>query len=212
MIFLAYFSIKGSIIFLDSFLFSILFILINAFSSFKLFKKLIPPNFTTEEIKFYKRYFSKHFTLNEYRKLIDCARRRVYKINTTIVNTGNEFSSIFFLADINTEDISVDLKVNGQTTRILENNSWVGIVEYVDYISNKSSNEINRNDPIFWGIDVVIKFDDDINESKSLNDEELSFISKDVSSELNIKPINNEKEVVIYEWDLSVISFNSELI
>jgi hypothetical protein len=209
MIFLAYFAFRGQIIFLDSIFFSILFIIINAYRSFKLFIKLIPPSFTSEEKKLYNRYFSKYFKLNEYRKLIDCARRRVYRINSTVTNTGNEFTSIFFIADITASDIMVDLRVFGKSTRLLDNNSWIGIVEYVDLISNKVNSDVMKNEPITWGIDIVIKFNNEESvesKSESESDEDmLSSQDEDVGTKFNLSCSAIQNEVVIYEWDLNVI-------
>jgi hypothetical protein len=197
MIFITYFNLNLPKLYVDMLGFSLLFIIINLISSYNLFKKLIPPAFSSEEKKLYNRYFSRHFKANEYRRLLDAARRRVYKVNSTVINQGNEFNSILFVANVSSEEISVTLKSSGTITKSLNNNSWVGLVEYVDYISSKSQTD---KEALVWGVDVDIKFNTNtITEEEKSSD---SYSESVVQLNLNLSRISND--VVIYEWDLFV--------
>jgi hypothetical protein len=200
MIFITFFNLNSPKLFLDSLILAILFIVINLVSSYNLFKKLIPPAFTSEEKRLYNRYFSRHFKANEYRRLLDAARRRVYRVNSTVINQGNEFNSILFVANISSDDIVVSLKSNGTVTKTLTNNSWVGLVEYVDYISTKTQAD---KEAIVWGVEADIKFDTAISEEeKSYTEESFSQATEEEKFTVSISKITNE--VVIYEWDLFV--------
>jgi hypothetical protein len=208
MIFITYFNLRSESLFLDLTVLSILFIIINLVSSYNLFKKLIPPSFSSEEKRLFNRYFSRYFKPNEYRRLLDAARRRVYKINSTVINQGNEFNSILFIANISTEEVVVCLRQNGTITKSLTPNSWIGLIEYVDYISSKPADR----ESISWGVDVQIKINENASVSEDMDktfSEEESFTSeshKDEEGEqLSYSSISKvANQVVIYEWDLFV--------
>lgn len=125
-LFLLFFVLKLPVLYLDAILFDILFIIINAFLSFKLISRLIPPKFTDEQRRIYNEYFCKILKPLEFKRLLKYHRRRVYRVNTMAITKGNCFESIFFVANQTSEDIKIDVKINGNSIARLANHSWVG--------------------------------------------------------------------------------------
>jgi hypothetical protein len=187
--------------------------------------KLVPPKFSSEETKMYNKYFYRYFKPHEFRKLMDSARRRVYKVNTNVVNQGNGFSSLFFVADIIGENVNLDLKNNGAHIKYLNIYGWLGIVEYIEVISTGTiSQAISRGSDFgSWGVslDVCFHISEEQNESGT---EEISgsYVSQDQDQdqdqeqeqleeeeqdyfECDFKEIH--KEVVLYEFDLEVSNY-----
>jgi hypothetical protein len=189
-------------IYLDVQTFNLIFIILNGYLSFKLIMKLIPPKFSSEERKLYNRYFSRYFRPNEYRKLLDYSRRRVYRVNSTIVNTGNGFSSLFFVVDISDDNVKLELKINGNVIKSLSTFGWVGIVEYIEVINKQTLTQaIQSCEYGTWGINLEVNFNiGEVNESEaSASYEEESYFDESLSK------IN--RELVLYEWDLEVEIF-----
>ena len=190
-------------VYFDVQMFNLLFICINSYLSLKLIKKLIPPTFTTEERKLYNKYFSRYFKPNEYKKLINQARRKVYRVNSTIINQGNGFSSLFFLADVSDDGIRLEMKMNGAALRNLSQFGWIGIMEYIWVISKKSLPEAVANAEYgTWGINLEVNFQIGEESGESIE-------SSDISENENIIEIGDSvsriaRELIIYEWDLEV--------
>lgn len=124
--FLLFFVFKLPILYLDVIIFDLLFIIINAFLSFKLISRLIPPNFTYEQKKIYNEYFCKILKPLEFKRLLKYHRRRVFRVNTNVVSRGNCFESIFFIVNVSSDEIKVEVKLNGNSVANLSNYSWVG--------------------------------------------------------------------------------------
>jgi hypothetical protein len=166
-------------------------------------KKLIPPEFSSEERRLYNKYFSRYFKPNEYKKLINLARRKVYRVNSTIINQGNGFSSLFFVADVSDEGIRLDMKMNGAVVRNLSKFGWIGIMEYINLISKKSlSHAIAIGEYGRWGINLEVILNQDQNSS----DSEASDITEEQEEEFYFEGSVSKisRELVIYEWDLEV--------
>jgi hypothetical protein len=209
-LFSTFMSLKYPTIFLDVQTFNLIFIVLNGYFSFNLMMKLVPPKFTTEETRMYNKYFFRYFKPHEFRKLMDSARRRVYKVNTNVVNQGNSFSSLFFVADIVGENVSLDLKSNGVHIKYLNVYGWLGIVEYIEVISSGTiAQAISRGSDFgAWGVSLDVCFHIGEEQNESGTEEEFtggSNISQEEEEdyfECDLKEIH--KEVVVYEFDLEV--------
>jgi hypothetical protein len=200
-LFFIFMGLRYPTVFLDVMIFNVVFIFINAYLSYKLVSKLIPPKFTHEERKLYNRYFSRYMKPDEYRKLIDHCRRRVYRVNSEIVQQGNSFSSLFFVVDASDDSVKLDLRMGEKLIRSVSLYGWVGIIEYVDLISRLTISESLENyDTGTWGVGMHVKFNptDVSEESQSLSSEE----------DFEMDSSNVGKELIIYEWDLEVLILN----
>lgn len=204
-LFMTFMSLRYPTIFIDVECFNIIFILLNAYLSFKLLMKLIPPKFTAEETKLYNDYFCRYFKPNEFKKLVGIARRRVYRVNSSIVNQGNGFSSLFFVVDIIGDNISLELKSNGVLLKGLSKCGWIGIVEYIEVISRSTLTEAIAQGSDFgtWGVnlDVLLHIEEESEEISQLSEESAYEEEQDDLFE-DINPIT--KEVILYEFDLEV--------
>ena len=129
-LFLLFFALKLPVLYFDVIVFDLLFIIINAYLSFKLIARLIPPHFTTEQKQIYNQYFSKILRPIEFKRLLKYHRRKVYRVNTNVITKGNCFESIFFVANMTTDDIKIEVKLNGNSIAKLTNFSWVGKIHY----------------------------------------------------------------------------------
>jgi len=118
---------KLPVLYLDVIIFDSLFIVINAFLSFKLISRLIPPKFTDEQKRIYNEYFCKILRPLEFKRLLKYHRRRVFRVNTNVTAKGNCFESIFFVVNVSSDEVKVDVKLNGNSVASLANYSWVGI-------------------------------------------------------------------------------------
>ena len=125
-LFLLFFALKLPVLYVDAIIFDLLFIIINAFLSFKLVTRLIPPQFNNEQKLLFNDYFGKILKPLEFKRLLKYHRRRVYRVNTNVITKGNCFESIFFVANMTSDDIKIDVKINGNSITKLNNYSWVG--------------------------------------------------------------------------------------
>ncbi len=172
--------------------------------------KLVPPKFSKEEKELYNRYFARYFKPNEFKKLVSIARRRVYRVSSTIINQGNGFESLFFIVSIPTEkSISVELRLGSTTIKNISNDGWIGIVEYTELISKTQlPKAIESREFGIWGINVCVSFgiNDESEESYGScceEDEDRPFgLSQDIGEISVISAVPDE--VVVYEFDLEV--------
>ena len=118
---------KLPVLYLDAIVFDCLFIVINAFLSFKLISRLIPPKFTDEQKNIYNDYFCKILKPLEFKRLLKFHRRRVYRVNSNVINKGNCFESIFFIARVSRDSIKINVKLNGNSVAELTKYGWIGI-------------------------------------------------------------------------------------
>jgi hypothetical protein len=102
-------------------------VIINIYYSIPLLKELIPSELNEEEKIIYKKHFKKFLKRVEFKCLLECHRRRVYKVASTLVNKGNVFSSVFFLAKIPHEvHCQIILKMGRTKISNLTEYSWIG--------------------------------------------------------------------------------------
>jgi len=201
------FGLRYQTIFLDVQTFNFTFIVINSYLSFNLVMKLVPPKFSLDETNLYNKYFYRYFKPIEFRKLMDIARRRVFKVNSNIVNQGNGFSSLFFVAGIVGESVSINIKSNGSFIKGLNPHGWVGIVEYIEVISEGTiSNAVARGSDFgSWGVSVDICFNISEQDNESITVESQSFSNESEEKSIFECDINKiSEEVIIYEFDLEV--------
>ena len=101
----------GDVLFVDTLLLHTSFILINSYTAYKLFFKIIPPEIDKENNYVYNTTFSKFLTKAQYYKLNEIAKRRVYRVNSSISLTGNGFVSIFLIICV-PEEAEIKLRLN----------------------------------------------------------------------------------------------------
>ena len=208
------FSFNLPVFYIDNFIFQLSFVLINIYLSIPLFKELVPPNFDDEEKELFKKHFKKFLKPSEFKHLLSTYRRRVYKVTSRIVNKGNGFSSIFFIAKMPSKcRCSIEINSGRVVLDTLKEYSWVGIVEYMSLIKNTGSikKAVEMNDTGEWLIDCQIIFDKDQNKiinvqsQKSLHDY-YSSLDSDDDEEESITINSKDYEIVAYEWDLEVLN------
>jgi hypothetical protein len=175
-------------------IFNIIFLLINGYKSAKLIMRLIPAKFTEEERKLYNKYFYRYMKPGEYKKLLKYSRRRVYRVNSTIIKQGNGFSSLFFIVDF--KNVKIDLKLDGKTVKVMRQYGWVGILEYVEILSKKSLSEAVLNEDLgSWGVTMQARFDEE---------EIAEEVSEKESEGSNLEEAREGGHLIIYEWDFEV--------
>jgi hypothetical protein len=202
-LFLLIFSLSLPVISIDSVIFNLLFTFINIYLAIPLVKNIIPPNFTKEQKEIFKNHFRNYLTPIELNLLLTAHRRKIYKVTTNIVRSGNEFSSIFFIAKKG-KNCKIEQKSKKRNFGLVEY-SWVGISEYLNLISRKETlakglkefdtGEWNMNFKTSMGESSIIEYDiitmnkTELNETTPFNREDVSRIDED-----NI--------AIIYEFEL----------
>ncbi len=135
-IFMCFFVMNLPVFTIDNFIFQIVFVSINIYESIPLFRNLIPPDFNPEQKELYKKYFKRYLKPVEFMYLLSKHRRRVYKVSSSVVNRGNGFSSLFFVAKV-PKDIVCNIYLKKGKTKIIDIHeySWIGI----KYITKRNS-------------------------------------------------------------------------
>lgn len=208
-IFMLIFSLNLPTFYIDNFIFQFSFVVINIYLSIPLFNELIPPQFTDEQRNLYKSHFKKYLKPSEFKHLLSSFRRRVFKVNSSIVQRGNGFSSIFFIAKLpkKNNNCTIELRTGKIPLSQLVEYSWIGIVEYIKLLNNNQGSlkkALDNHDTELWGVDCTITF----NLTKSPLGRSYEDKSEDEISEDNfdINALNKDDEVIIYEWDLEVFN------
>ena len=129
-IFMFIFVLNLRVLTFDNLIFQIMFVCINIYESVPLLRELIPPNFNTEQKELYKKYFKKYFKPVEFNFLLTKHRRRVYKVSSSVVNKGNGFTSLFFVAKI-PQDVSCNIFIRKGKHKLLDltEYSWIGTIK-----------------------------------------------------------------------------------
>jgi hypothetical protein len=211
-IFMLFFSLNLPTVFIDNFLFQLSFVFIHIYLSIPLFKELIPPTFSDEEKKLFKSHFKKYFTPSEFKHLLSGVRRRVFKVSSSIVQRGNGFSSIFFIAKKPKENpCLIELKSGKKMITNLEEYSWIGIMEYISFIKDTGSlkKALESNDSGVWGVDCLITFGSQSGQMQRTRDDKEFTQEFDDSIEEEVEDnhyLKNKNELIVYEWDLEVFS------
>jgi hypothetical protein len=127
-----YLTLGGSS--LDSFLFSILFLIINIYLTIPIINSIIPPDFNPEDKEMYINQFINYLTKRELEEFLKIGKRKVFRVSSNLVKMGHEFSTIYLITKID-NNCKVKLKSNlGKL--ILSEYSWIGIPEYLNRISS----------------------------------------------------------------------------
>lgn len=195
-------GLRYPVAFYDVIIFNVIFIIINLYLSFKMIIKLVPPKFSPEERKLYNQYFSKCFKPNEFKKLMECSRRKVYKVNTNVITQNTSFYALILIVDLIGKNVKIDLKVNGIVVSKLHQHSWVGIVEYIEIINKQNLSAAIENEECGkWECSVDVQ----LQEIEEEEEEDSDFNDSSFEEKVVIKTDNiNNSQIIIYEWDLYV--------
>lgn len=212
-IFMVFFSLNLRTVYIDNFLFQLSFVFIHIYLSIPLFKELIPPTFSNEQKLLYKSHFKKFFTPSEFKHLLSGVRRRVFKVSSSIVQRGNGFSSIFFIAKRPKDTAcTIELKSGKNLITNLDEYSWIGIMEYISFIRDTGSlkKALELNETGIWAVDCLISFGSQSGEFlKTKEDKEFidNFDESINEEEEDESYLNNKSELIVYEWDLEVLVY-----
>ena len=178
-------------IFLDTLLFNSLFILINIYQSYPLLLEYIEIKLDPLEQKVYEENFKNYLSKRKFRTLISKSVLRFYSEEAEITHSGNSFTTLYYIALIDSSTEVVLLKDNIEIYTLKEN-SWVGIIEFMKYLkadkklieSNKkkvkSSAKIHGNVDLKWDIDCRIRKKNSENDGN--DDEKRRNLLKDYPS------------------------------
>lgn len=212
------FAATLDVVVLDMILFNIVFLLINVWMAIGLFVELIPPKLTKEEEDMYYSYFSKYMTKQQMKLLFSVSSRQVYTVSSTLIKPGNGFNSMYFIHKIPSNCRAI---VTQQGEYEQKENCWVGILEFLDLISENSkiTKDTLQNTKCFWKL--KLRFEIDTNQ-KASNENFLDRRNSNASyaEEFNlpllgkkgrpqdtmallIEPLKLEEEsMIVYEFDL----------
>ena len=217
-------AVSFDIWYLDTLLLHSSFIIINLYTAYKLFYKIVPPELDSEAQYVYNSTFSKYLTKSQFCKLHQLSKRRNYRVNSKISTQGNGFISIF-LVIAKPEEAEILLKLENNVAGKLDNFSWIGLVEYVSlFTSGDFDTKVLSGESGTWEINTEIKFskkntqyssfldidskeflDFDLLDNKVKEDTKVDVSSSEGNSEFidfDEDNIKNKKEVVLYEWTL----------
>jgi hypothetical protein len=202
-IFFTIFSITSPIIKIDLVIFNILFTLINIYLSIPLIKNLVPPEFTKEQKEMYKHHFRHYLSPVELHILLSHHKRRIFRVNSSVVKFGNEFSSLFFIAKIG-KNCSVKLK-SKKLTFEAPLYSWIGIPEYLHLMSEKESliKALKEFQTGSWGASLSVNVGRGT-ESQFLYDQQEDaqmFVLDQINADQS-RDMSDENCVIIYEFEL----------
>lgn len=190
-------AIIDSTLFLDVIILHSSFILINTYTAYKLFFRIIPPEIDKESHYVFNCSFNKFLTKSQFYKLNQICKRRVFRVNSPIALTGNGFVSVFLVVVI-PEEGEVKLKYKHQVISTLDEFSWIGIVEYVNLINKGNlDNLLSTGNTGLWEVDSLVRFD---KKNISMTRNEFSSILQDFkgnTEELEVDDnniLNNNKK------------------
>ncbi len=198
-------SLNTPVISIDNVIFCILFTMINVYLAIPLIKKIIPPNFSKEQKEMYQNHFNGYLLPIDLKKLFDISRRKIYRVSTKIIRSGNEFSSLFFIAK---KGSKCEIKLQMQRKKYdLSENSWVGIMEYMNLIATKNSlskavKEFNTGE---WGVNLKVKIE---NQYEFENENEYEYDKNFIGDDKTIYQNNDQEDytVIVYEFELKKLS------
>jgi hypothetical protein len=206
-LFFLIFSLTLPVISIDTVLFNITFVLINIMFSVPLIKNLIPPKFTKEQKEIFRNHFKNYLSPVELNLLLSHHRRRILKVSTTVIKSGNEFSSLFFIAKIG-KNCRVELKSKRRNFDLVEY-SWVGMPEYLNLISKKESlnQALRDSDTGEWNVSIHIEVNQETDfclEHEDCENEIRVQTNTNVNNSRDTYNLKDEDNMVIlYEFELN---------
>lgn len=156
--------------------FNVTFILINIGQLIRLFTLYIKVPLDPLEEKVYEKYFREYLPRTKFKELIRKADLRYFGDKSQICNIGNSFTSLYYIGLIH-EGYEVKLYKEELDFYSLEEDSWIGTVEFVKYVkrkgeqdkeekNNKNLNQRNKQKKVRssssltnvkWGIGAKVK-------------------------------------------------------
>jgi hypothetical protein len=216
-IFFFIFFLTLDVISLDNVIFSLLFCFLNIYLSIPLISSLVPPDFNTEQREIYAHHFKDYITPRELHELLQVGKRKVYKVNSCLFKAGHEFSSLFFVYKIG-KNCKIEIKTGKKKTLNIKQYSWIGIPEYLQLLSTKSSIEkaLEDNYTGEWKIQANLYVNistgrcdsgyspnDSIEDNINANSEEYPLKEGDRST--GETTLLTEDVIVLYEFELKDI-------
>ena len=186
---------------------------INIYNALKLFKKTIPPQLDNEESYVYNTTFSSSLDKNQFKRLMNIVKRRVYRVSSPIALAGNGFFSIYLLVSV-PKNVDIKLRLKETFIASLPEKSWIGIVEYVELLNEGNFEDIIKNgSTMIWKVDSIIQYENrKMRESQICNSTNSFYINElfnntnKIDNNDNIDVNLNSKDLMkdeIYEEDLS---------
>jgi hypothetical protein len=139
-IFFICFSCITGDVFVDMLVFNIVFILINILQLIRLFSIYIKVPLDPLEEKVFENYFKEYLPRTKFKELIRKADLRYFGDGSQICNFGNSFTSLFYVGLIHN---GYEVKLYREDIEFynLEEDSWIGTVEFVKYVKSKGEQE-----------------------------------------------------------------------
>lgn len=165
-LFFVIFAVTSNPVAIDVCIFNFTFLFINVWRSIPLLKDLVPPKMSKELEDIYQRYMWKYMRKQDFKFLFEKASRQVYRISCNIVKPGNGYSSIYFISKIPPNSKAIIYQWSSKY--FLTNYTWVGILEFLELISN--NNPITKNSIVKSNIFWKMKFKVEINNKFTTDD------------------------------------------
>jgi len=118
------------------------------------------------EEKIYQEHFKNYLSKRNFKNLMSKATLRFFSEDSEITHCGNSFNCMYYIAFIR-DDVEVNISREGNFIDEISENSWIGIVEIMEYlkmdkkqkkkIKIKSLAQISGNFNLKWLIDCKIK-------------------------------------------------------
>jgi hypothetical protein len=205
---------------IDNVFFSVLFCFLNIYLSIPLISLLVPPDFNQEQREIYTNHFKDYITPRELYELYQVGKRKVYKVNSCLFKAGHEFSSLFFVSKIG-KNCKIELRTGKKKLLNIKEYSWIGIPEYLQLLSTKSSIEkaLEDNETGEWKIQanlyvgiagrrdsagafsLTYSFDDNINIVNQADENP----EKDTDRSMGETTLLVDDTIIIYEFELKDI-------
>lgn len=136
---------------LDSLMFNLAFIVINIIMCIPLVRQIWPVKLTSDEERIFNRDFQSNMNIRQFKRLIKEFERKNFNLDKSqLCVIGSDFKHLVYISDIYPGwKVSIYDK-DGVKLQELEEGSWLGTIEYVNYEKNKTAN-------IYWDVTCVLE-------------------------------------------------------
>lgn len=168
---------------IDTIIYNSVFIIINFYQSIPLFKELLPVQLDEIQNEIYERDFKIYLTRRQFLYFISHFKlEHATAHGTQLIREGNPFSNLIYVAKVSNKS-TVKLLKGGDTLKLLNAGSWIGIIEYFNRQMNDNKKKCT------WGVSADVFIDDMVSSSRK-------------ETQINIP--DEEDGVYYFKFDLEV--------